>query len=32
MRLECSNPKVTEKFYQDLQTTYELYGGNKDVV
>ncbi|MEE1031451.1 MAG: WYL domain-containing protein, partial [Ruminococcus sp.] len=32
MRLECSNPKVTEKFYQDLQTVYELYGGNKDVV
>ena len=32
VRLECSDPAVTEKFYEDVERMEKLYGGEGDAV
>lgn len=31
-KLECSNPEVVRKFYEDLERMYAMYGGDEDAV
>ena len=31
-KLECSNPDVTKRFYEDIQQMYAIYGGGGNAV